>query len=466
MTASAADSLFGVRSRSAAAESSRHRARRHLLPVASAVGLVALPALGVAEARRLHPDPGFGSGRGWVTLRVPGKNLFANAVTLLPGGKLVIAGQVTPNHPTPTGDVQVFVAEYRADGRLDREFGRGGVLITHLPTRRGPFDATAVASDRSGRVLVAGGYGQGAMLLMRLTAAGRLDRGFGAKRAGYVTLQVGSIASSMVLAPDGTIVLGGSNANVMGRPMVVARFTGRGFRDRRFGRAGVVQLLFWNATLASSSNVSSLAATADGGIIGSGHVDYIGGQPGQGGFGKVGIFRLSASGKLVRSFGGHGHALVGFKNAQNRFKSWFPCAMTVGPRGAITVTGDGSTLPKGQILTVRLTSVGRLDQSFGHGGRAVLPGPGTGDLTNCGAVADASARFTLGVGATLVQLRANGRPNPGFSRRGRFKIASPHGVVVQALAADGRGRLAVAGFAGQAAYIARYALTTVTGGSG
>jgi hypothetical protein len=129
------------------------------------------------------------------------------------------------------------------------------------------------------------------------------------------------------------------------------------------------------------------------------------------------------------------------------------------------VTGDGSTLPEGQILTVRLTSAGRLDQSFGHGGRAVLPGPGTGDLTNCGAVADASGRFTLGVGATLVQLRANGRPDPGFSRRGRFKIASPHGVEVQALAAGG-GRLAVAGFAGQAAYIARYALTTVTGGSG
>jgi uncharacterized delta-60 repeat protein len=424
------------------------------------VGLVALLAPGMAEARGLRPDRGFGGGRGWVTLRVPGKVVNANAVALLPGGNLVIAGQAAPNHPTPTGDVQVFVAEYRADGRLDRAFGHGGVFVTHLPNGRGPFDATAVASDRSGHVLVAGGYGQGAMLLMRLTPAGRLDRSFGAKRAGYVTLGVGSIASSMILARDGTILLGGSNANVMGRPMVVARFTSRGFRDRRFGRAGVVQLLFWNATLASSSNVDSLAATAGGGVVGSGHVDYIGGRPGQGGYGKAGIFRLSASGHLVRSFGERGHALVGFRNAQGRFKSWFPCAMTVGPRGAITVTGDGSARPKGQILTVRLTPTGRLDQSFGQGGRGVLPGPGSGDLTNCGAAADSSGRFTLGMGATLVQLRANGLPNRRFSRSGRFQIARPPGVVVQAVAAAGRRRLVVAGFAGQAAYVARYALTT------
>jgi hypothetical protein len=297
------------------------------------------------------------------------------------------------------------------------------------------------------------------MLLMRLTAAGRLDRSFGAKRAGYVTLGVGSIASSMILARDGAILLGGSNANVMGRPMVVARVTGRGFRDRRFGRAGVVQLLFWNATLASSSNVDSLAATADGGVVGSGHVDYIGGRPGQAGYGKAGVFRLSASGRLVRSFGERGHALVGFRNAQGRFKSWFPCAMTMGPRGGITVTGDGSERPNGQILTVRLTPAGRLDQSFGRGGRSVLPGPGSGDFTNCGAVLDSSRRFTLGMATTLVQLGPIGLPNPRFSRHGRFMITRPPGVVVQAVAAAGCRRLVVAGFARQAAYIGRYALT-------
>jgi uncharacterized delta-60 repeat protein len=448
------------------AEPTGHRARRRPWIAAGTTVLVVLLAAGMAAARGVGPDPGFGRGHGWVTLRLPGKVLFANAVALLPRGKLVIAGQVTPNHPTPTGNAQVFVARYQANGRLDRAFGRDGVFVTQLPNSQGPFNATALAADPSGRVLVAGGYGQGSMLLMRLTATGRLDRAFGPKRSGYVTLSVGNIASSMVLTRGGTITLGGSNANVLGRPMVVARFTRRGFRDRRFGRAGVVQLVFWNPTLASSSNVGSLAATPDGGVIGSGHVDYIGGRQGQAGYGEAGIFRLSASGRLVRTFGTRGHVLVGFQDARGKFKSWFPCAMTVAPRGTVTVTGDGSDLPQGQILSVRLTPTGRLDRSFGKDGRSVVPGPGSGDLTTCGGVTDSAGRFTVGVGATVAQLLADGLPNPGFSPRGRFRITSPRGVTVQALAAAGVGRLVVAGYAGPAAYLARYAIRSVSGGLG
>jgi hypothetical protein len=73
------------------------------------------------------------------------------------------------------------------------------------------------------------------MLLMRLTSAGRLDRSFGPSHLGYTTVAVGSIANAMAVERDGMILLGGSNANVPGRPMVVAAFTSRGLRDRRFG---------------------------------------------------------------------------------------------------------------------------------------------------------------------------------------------------------------------------------------
>ncbi len=432
--------------------------RRSLSSAVAVVGLVGWLVPGISEARGLRPDRGFGGGRGWVTLRMAGREFFANAVAVLPGGALVVAGQVMPSRPTPTGGGQVFVAEYRADGRLNYGFGRRGIFVSRLPNRDGPFRATAVARDKSGRLLVAGGYGEGAMLLMRLSTRGRLDRSFGAKRAGFVTLSRGSIANSMIVRPDGTILLGGSNENVLGRPMVVAGFTGRGFVDRRFGRAGVVQVLFWNAIRASSSNVGSFVPTADGGVIASGHVDYIGGTPGQGGYGKAGIFRLSATGRLVRSFGGQGHVLVGFRNAQGSFKPWFPCAITVGPRGGITVTGDGSYRPEGQILTARVSPAGRLDSSFGRGGRVVLPGPGSDGFTTCGAVLAPARRFTVGTGATLLQLSANGRPNPQFAPHGRFRITSPRGVILQAVARTGAGRLVVAGSAGQAAYIARYAV--------
>ncbi len=434
--------------------------------IASAIALLALLAPGLAAARGIRPDPGFG-GRGWVTLRVPGQDLSANAVALLPGGKIVITGQISPVNPPPTGDVQVFVAQYRANGRLDPSFARGGLFISHLPNSDGPFDATAIARDRSGRLVVGGGYGQGSVLALRLTAAGRLDRSFGPRGRGYATLAVGNVATSMALAPNGKILLGSSNEDVPGRPFVVARFTAQGFRDRSYGRAGVVQLLFWNPMLAASSNVGSMTVTGDGGVIGSGHIDYIGGHQGQAGYGKAGIFRLSASGRLVRRFGQQGHVLVGFRFASGTFKSWFPCGQAVAPNGAITVTGDGATAAPGQILTARLTPAGRLDPSFGTGGRSVLRGPGSADFTSCGAVGDSARRFTVGVGATLVQLRPNGRPNPAFAPHGRFRITWPRNVSVGGLAfADAR-HVIVAGAAGPTqAYLARYTLGPIGGGRG
>jgi hypothetical protein len=166
-----------------------------------------------------------------VTLGVLGNVLNANAVALLPGGKLVIAGQrrqVIRRRPVTCRRSSL------STGLTDGSTVHSGAAecSSRISLTRGPFDATAVAANRSGRVRVAGGYGQGSMLLMRLTPAGRLDRGLGPKRAGYATRAVGSIASSMTLTRDGTILLGGSNANVIGRPMVIA-----GGRRRRRVRA-------------------------------------------------------------------------------------------------------------------------------------------------------------------------------------------------------------------------------------
>ena len=463
-----ADSLFRMGADNAGAEPTRDPARGLRWAAAGATVLVLLLAAGMATARGLQPDRGFGRGQGWVTTRLPGKVLFGNAVALLPGGRLVIAGQVTPNHPTPTGDAQVFVAEYQADGQLDRAFARGGVFVTQLPNSRGPFNATAVTSDGSGRLLVAGGYGQGSMLLMRLTPAGQLDRSFGPQRLGYVTLAVGSIANSMALTRGGTITLGGSNANVLGRPMLVARFTARGFRDRRFGRAGVVQLLFWNPMLASSSTSAAWPRLPTAASLGRGTSTTSVDGKARGATARPGIFRLTCVGQAGSGASAHEDTCWSdSRNAQGKFKSpGFRARWLLAPRGASTVTGDGSGLPQGQILTVRLTPAGRLDQSFGQGGRSVVAGPGDGDLTNCGGVADAAGRFTVGVGATLLQLRPNGLPNPGFSPRGRFQITSPRGATVQALAVATGGRLVVSGYAGPAAYLARYAITSVSGGLG
>jgi len=414
-----------------------------------------------AQARSLRPDRAFGNGRGFVLTRMRGARAFVNGAAVLPGGSIVVAGQLAPFHGGPTGDLQVFVARYLPDGRLDRRFASGGIFRTRLPNRDGPFNATAVARDRSGRLVVAGGYGQGSMLALRLTAAGRLDRTFGRRRSGIATVAVGGIANSLALLPRGGILLGGSNANVMGRPMVVVRLSPAGRVDRSFGRRGIAQLLFWNPRSASSSGVVGLAATHDGGVIGGGHIDYIGGTaPGQSGYGEAGVFRLTSNGRLAHRFGRGGHVMVGFRNPNGTFGAWFPCAMTVAGTGRVTITGDGSLGSGNQILTARFTAGGRLDRTFGGRGtgRSVIPGLFDSSNPVCGASLGTAGDLTVGVNRTLARLRPNGRRDLSFAHGGLFRIANPRGASIEPVVRSAPGRIVVAGNAGSAAWVARYVL--------
>lgn len=121
------------------------------------------------------------------------------------------------------------------------------------------------------------------------------------------------------------------------------------------------------------------------------------------------------------------------------------------------MTGDGTLGAGNLLLTARLTRRGRLDRSFGkaHDGRAVTPGVGSSNITTCGASSTAAGVMTVGVGARLMQLRANGTPNTNFARGGLIKIAKPRDVSVNALAGMGRS-VVPAGSAGKALYVARY----------
>jgi uncharacterized delta-60 repeat protein len=430
-----------------------HRALRALL-LAGVVAVVAASGPTSAEARA-RPDPTFGSGRGWVTTTIPGTTPIAYGAAVVQRGAIVLAGQTS----TAAGETQIVVLRYLPGGRLDRGFGSRGVFTTALPQSDGPFVATAIRRQRStGKLLIAGGYGQGSMLLLRLGPRGRLDRSFGGEGTGLVTTPVGGIAESLAIQRGGRILLGGSNANANGRPMVVARFTRNGVLDRGFGRGGLAQALFWNPNLAASAGVSGLATYPKGGVVASGHIDYIGGD----GHGSAGVFRLSSSGRLVRGFGTSGGVEVAFTNPAGGFAQWFPCAMTVDSRRRITVTGDGSTAAGDAILTARMSRGGVLDSSFGRSGngRVVLGGATSGSDTTCGAVSGASGNLIVGAGAMLAGLSQNGTPNRRFAPGGLMTIRNPAQVTINAVARSGRQRIVVAGAAGNALYVARYRLPT------
>ncbi len=284
--------------------------------IALAAALAAFPAVASGAAR---PDPSFGAGKGYVTTSIRGHSAVAYAAAATSGGRIVVAGQAI----TRSGDGQVLVARYLPGGALDPAFGTDGIFRSSLPARRGPFIGTSLAVEpRTGRLLVGGGYGQGSMLALRLTAHGQLDRSFGAGRA-YAAVPAGGIAQTIALDGAGRVLLGGSNANANGRPMVVARLTRAGALDRAYGSRGRAQSMFWDPLLASSAGVSGLVTTPGGGLVAVGHLDYIGGD----GHGSAGLFALTSAGQPQTGFGTAGHTEIAFPKQPGGFQQWFPCAL-------------------------------------------------------------------------------------------------------------------------------------------
>jgi uncharacterized delta-60 repeat protein len=433
-------------------------AARRIALTATVTTTLAILAVTIAIAdgpvRAVRPDGTFNGGRGWVTTRFRGNGGQGYDVTLVKRGRIVVVGQAIAPPVNGQPRAQIVAVRYLPSGRLDRSFGSGGIFKTVLPTANGPYNATSVAVDRVGRLIVAGGDGQGDMLALRLSASGRLDRSFGPNRTGVVAVPVGGFAESVALTPGGRILLGGANGSANARPMVVARLTSGGRLDREFGRGGVTQVRFWNVRRAAGSPVNTLVVARNGSITGSGHLDYIGGD----GHGSVGVFRLTSKGRLARSFGRGGHVEVAFKNRNGSFAFWFPCAMGIDARGRVLATGDSVLNGRGALLTTRLTSRGALDRSYGstRDGRSVVYGLSGDNDPNCGAAVTGGGVLTAGVATTLARVDPTGRPSRGFARGGVFKVRRPRGVSINAVAPAGSGTFVVTGSAGNDLYVARY----------
>lgn len=422
------------------------RKPRLVLPAAVlALALCAAPA-GAAY----KPDSSFGK-RGVVTTTAKGVSLNAYDAVSVRGGKIVVAGQSN----TSKGVTQVVVARYLKNGKLDQGFASKGIYKSSFPSKSGPFVARAVGvQPGTGKIVVAGGYGEGSVLVMRLTSSGRLDKSFGPKKNGIATRAVEDVAGALAFGAGGSIRVGSSNQNVNGRPYVIAGFTASGAVDSTFGTGGLVQLIFWDPTQASSAGLSNLEATANGTLTGSSHLDYIG----AGGHGSAGVFRLTADGQLDPTFGTGGHVELARPDAGGVLPFWWPAGMVVDSAGRITITGDGtgvSSKSKGAVRTVRITSSGQLDTTFGSDGWVVTDGVSDGSQPLAGAALTAGGGLAVGVGNWMVGLTSTGQPDTSFGAGGFFSIARPKNVTVEALLA-GRGTLTGAGSAGNALYLARY----------
>lgn len=162
-----------------------------------------------------HPDAAFGH-NGLVEIRT-GDSDGAEALALQPdpaGGppRLIVAAS-TYNGKGRHGDRDFSLARLHLDGELDPTFGDGGTVVTAPRYYDQEMRGVAVFAD--GGILVAGNWSQGNIMLARYHPDGRLDRRFG--RRGLLTVKLKEGGSyerveGLAVLPDGRFLVAGTMA--------------------------------------------------------------------------------------------------------------------------------------------------------------------------------------------------------------------------------------------------------------
>jgi uncharacterized delta-60 repeat protein len=320
---------------------------------------------------------------------------WAYALAIQKDGKVVAAGL-----SRAPGRDSFALSRYTLKGRLDAGFGREGRVLTSFPSS-GP--AKAVATQRDGKIVAAGGSGfrRGQVFaLARYTPRGSLDHSFG--HGGIVAAALGPAATSaatataMAIQRDGKIVAAGWS----GRPIVgpyyfaVARYMPKGQLDASFGQGGKVLSRGYQAT--------DMAIQPDGKIV----VAAYGGTGGT-------IARYTPRGVLDPSFGRGGVvAVVGVSTL----------ALALQKDGEIVIAGaaQGAT-NSADFAVARYTTEGRVDTTFGDDGIALanFGRDPTGNTAGSGEAASAVAIQTDGkiaaAGRTDVRGVFCGGKRPSFA---------------------------------------------------
>jgi len=289
---------------------------------------------------------------------------FAHAVAIQRNGRVVVAGEADCRFA-----VCFALVRFLPDGRLDRSFGANGVVRTMF-ARYGASRAYDVAVQPDGKIVAVGMRFRGTdaqddelFAVARYRPDGKLDRTF--SRDGLASVDFGygdADASAVAVQRGGRIVVAGSgarNANRTAADFAVARFRANGRLDRSFSGDGRATVDFGHRL---ADGVHGLALGRDGRIVLAGSSGKRGAVP------RIAVARLLANGRLDRSFaGGKRLTRPGRYGGYARAVVQPPDGRIV---VAGRVFDDGRFDTSAWALA-RYGRKGALDRSFGHGGLVV-----------------------------------------------------------------------------------------------
>src|SRR5215831_3833925 len=246
-----------------------------------------------------------------------------------------------------------------AQSGLDTSFGTGGKVTTDFAGGTGAAARTVVVQP-DGKILVAGlAVFNGAFdfALARYNSNGTIDTSFGT--GGTVTTVFDFPGNSdrvftIVQQPDGKFVAVGSTVNLFAN-FALARFNANGTLDTSFGTGGIVTTAFRVSAEATSAVVQS-----DGKIVAAGYANLGGGD-------DFALVRYNSNGTLDASFGTGGKVTTAFLS--QGFSLAQANSVAVQPDGRIVAAGIAAVGGGFDFALARYNSNGTLDASFGTGGQ-------------------------------------------------------------------------------------------------
>lgn len=401
--------------------------------------LCGLLAGGSAHAAAGDLDTTFGSSG--VTLAEIGDE-GARAMLVLPDGKLLTA---TIADASARG-VSLLLTRFLGSGALDTTFATAGTATLGIADDE-LGEVNTMVRQGDGKIVLAGRALE-SLSLVRVSAAGALDAGFGS--GGVAAMKIGGDdeAFAVALDGDGKAVAAGRSDSGTNSDFAVVRLTTTGVPDPTFSGDGRLATDF-----GGEDEARAVVVQGDAMILAVGGTDH--------GDADLALARYTSAGVLDGGFGTGGKVVTHVSDDDD-----VAYAALVLPDGRIVVAGKSGD----DFLLARYSSTGALDTGFGSGGFAVADvSPGEIDAA-AALVRQGDGRLIAGGAAhpagtsdfALVRRVAGGGADASFGSAGKVttEVTSTFNEEIYALALQADGRLLAAGLGedglGDYQMIARY----------
>lgn len=167
-----------------------------------------------------------------------GTNDYAHSCSLLPDGRIVVAGQMATSNAG-----FMMVMRLNADGSLDNSLIPNGASTLTFTQGKSSAQNIAIASDNS--MWLVGSVYNGLnwdIAIGKMTSAGQYDGKFG--NNGTLIMTIGNnddYGQQILIQPDGKLMIGGYTENATESDFLFIRLNANGTIDNTFGQAGILQ---------------------------------------------------------------------------------------------------------------------------------------------------------------------------------------------------------------------------------